>query len=111
MGKLLEESRRITGADTTFKWASADFLMAEKAAEPGMWASQEIPIWAPPSGQSLGHGLVAAARAQAKGLKFRPLETTIRETLDWQKTRPAEKQKLRAGLTAEREADLLGKLG
>jgi 2'-hydroxyisoflavone reductase len=110
MGKLLDASRRVTGANTTFKWASAEFLMAEKAAEPGMWASQEIPIWAPPSGQSLGHGLVASARAEAKGLEFRALETTIRETLEWQKTRPAEKQKLRSGLTPEREAELLKKL-
>ncbi|HEX6398015.1 MAG TPA: hypothetical protein VFZ95_11370, partial [Steroidobacteraceae bacterium] len=75
------------------------------------WASQEIPIWAPPSGQSLGHGLVASARAEARGLEFRSLETTIRETLDWQKTRPADKQRLRAGLTPEREAELLRKLG
>jgi len=110
MGKLLDESRRVTGANTTFKWASAEFLVAEKAAEPGMWASQELPIWAPPSGQSLGHGLVACARAQARGLKFRALDTTIRETLEWQKTRPVEKQKLRSGLTPEREAELLGKL-
>jgi 2'-hydroxyisoflavone reductase len=110
MGKLLDASKRVTGADTKFKWASTEFLMTEKAVEPGMWASQEIPIWAPPSGQSLGHGLVASARAQAKGLKFRALETTIRETLDWQKTRPAEKQKLRSGLTPEREAELLKKL-
>lgn len=110
VGKLLNESKRITGANTTFRWASSEFLMAEKAAEPGMWASQEIPIWAPPSGESLGHGLVASARAEAKGLEFRSLETTIRETLDWQKTRPAEKQRLRSGLTPEREAELLKKL-
>jgi len=110
MGKLLNESKRITGANTTFRWASSEFLMAEKAAEPGMWASQEIPIWAPPSGESLGHGLVASTRAEAKGLKFRSLETTIRETLEWQKTRPAEKQRLRSGLTPEREAELLRKL-
>jgi 2'-hydroxyisoflavone reductase len=110
MGKLLDTSKRVTGADTTFRWASTGFLMQHKAAEPGMWASQEIPIWAPPSGESLGHGLVASARAEARGLTFRPLETTIRETLAWQKTRPAEKQKLRSGLTPEREAELLGKL-
>lgn len=107
MGKLLETSKRVTGADTKFTWASTEFLTEHKAIEPGMWASQEIPIWAPPSGQSLGHGLVASARAEAKGLKFRPLETTIRETLEWQKTRPAEKQKLRSGLSPEREAELL----
>jgi len=111
MGKLLDASKRVTGADTRFKWASAEFLTENKVIEPAMWASGEIPIWAPPSGQSVGHGLVASARAEAKGLKFRPLETTIRETLDWQKTRPAEKQKLRSGLTAEREAALLAKLG
>jgi 2'-hydroxyisoflavone reductase len=107
MGKLLEASRRVTGADTRFTWASAEFLARNKATEPGMWASQEIPIWAPPSGESLGHGLVASARAEKQGLTFRPLETTIRDTLEWQKTRPPEKQKLRSGLTAEREAELL----
>ena len=110
MGKLLEASRRVTGADTKVRWASTEFLMEQKAAEPGMWASQEIPIWAPPSGQSLGHGLVASARAEAKGLRYRPLETTIRETLEWQKGRPPEKQKLRSGLTPEREAEQLPKL-
>src|SRR4029078_1869157 len=59
MGKLLEESRQITGANTTFRWASTEFLMAEKAAEPGMWASQEIQICDAPSGPSLGHRLLA----------------------------------------------------
>ena len=53
---------------------------------------------------------MASARAEAKGLKFRSLETTIRDTLEWQKTRPAEKQRLRSGLTPEREAELLRKL-
>jgi len=110
MGKLLEASRRVTGADPKIRWASTEFLVEQKAVEPGMWASQEIPIWAPPFGQSLGHGLVASARAEARGLRFRPLETTIRETLEWQKSRPADKQKLRSGLTPEREAELLAML-
>jgi 2'-hydroxyisoflavone reductase len=111
MGKLLDASRRVTGADTKVTWANPAFLLGHKAIDAdSMWASQEIPIWAPPSGPSLGHGLVASKRAEAKGLKFRPLETTIRDTLAWQKTRPADKQKLRSGLSAEREAELLGKL-
>ena len=110
MGKLLETSRKVTGADTTFKWASTEFLTENKAIEPGMWASQEIPIWAPPSGESLGHGLVSSAAAEKKGLKFRSLETTVRDTLEWQKGRPEEKQKLRSGLSEEREKELLAKL-
>lgn len=110
MGKLLETSRKVTGADTTFKWASAEFLIGNKAAEPGMWASQELPIWAPPFGPSLGHSLVSSSAAQKKGLEYRPLETTIRDTLDWQKGRPQEKQKLRSGFSDEREKELLAKL-
>lgn len=110
MGKLLETSRQVTGADTKFVWAGSEFLADNKAIEPGMWASQEVPIWAPPSGQSLGHGLVSCRAAEKKGLKFRPLATTIRDTLAWQKTRPKEQQKLRSGLTAAREQELLAKL-
>jgi 2'-hydroxyisoflavone reductase len=110
MGKLLEASRKVTGADTRFTWASAEFLTENKAIEPGMWASQEIPIWAPPSGPSLGHGLMSSAAAEKKGLEYRSLETTIRDTLEWQKGRPAEKQKLRSGLSEEREKELLAKL-
>jgi 2'-hydroxyisoflavone reductase len=53
---------------------------------------------------------VSPERAVAKGLRFRTLETTIRDTLAWQMSRPAEKQTLRAGLTPEREAELLAAL-
>lgn len=54
--------------------------------------------------------LISPARAMKKGLKFRPLETTIRDTLAWQKTRPAENQTLRTGLKPEQEALVLAKL-
>jgi 2'-hydroxyisoflavone reductase len=107
MGKLLEESRRVTGADTRFTWASPEFLLAQKAIDADGWSSREIPIWAPPSGAQPGVALVSSKRAQAKGLKFRSVETTVRDTLAWQKTRPEDKQKLRSGLSPEREAELL----
>jgi 2'-hydroxyisoflavone reductase len=107
MGGLLDTAKRVSRAETTFAWASAPFLLEHKAIDGGMYASGEIPIWAPPAGPSLGHSQVSSKRAEKKGLKYRPLETTVRETLEWQKTRPPEKQKLRAGLSAEREAELL----
>jgi 2'-hydroxyisoflavone reductase len=106
MGDLLETSKRIANADTRFVWASADFLEQRKLIESG-----EIPIWAPPSGAYAGGALVSSARAVAKGLRFRPLDTTVRDTLAWHETRPAEqKEKLRAGLTVEREKQLLNEL-
>ena len=45
---------------------------------------------------------------QLPGLTFRPLRETARETLAWFESQPAERRaKLRAGLSAERAAQLL----
>jgi 2'-hydroxyisoflavone reductase len=42
------------------------------------------------------------------GLRSRPLEITVRDTLAWFQTLPAERQaKLRAGLDPQKEADTL----
>jgi 2'-hydroxyisoflavone reductase len=109
MGSLLEEARRVTQANTTFVWASPEFLTAQEII--GEKAKgNDLPIWAPPQGTEAGLLLVSPARAEKKGLKFRSLESTIRDTLAWQKSRPEDKQVLKAGLTMEKEAELLAKL-
>jgi len=106
MGDVLATTARITGAKTKYVWASTQFLEKQKLIDSG-----EIPIWAPTTGELAGAALVNPARAVAKGLRFRPLETTVRDTLAWQGKRPAaEQQKMRAGLTAERETELLKQL-
>lgn len=106
MGDLLETSKRVSRSNATFIWANQTFLEEHKLLESG-----EIPIWAPTSGKEAGATLVSSARAVAQGLRFRDLETTIRDTLAWHEQRPADqKAKLRAGLTAEREAELLKQL-
>jgi 2'-hydroxyisoflavone reductase len=47
-------------------------------------------------------------RALAAGLRFRPLDETVRDTLAWNETRPEERRtSLRAGMSAEREAEVL----
>lgn len=70
--------------------------------------SGELTIWAPPSGESAGAALVNPARAVVQGLKFRPLQTTVADTLAWHRQRPqAQQQTLRTGLTPEREVALL----
>jgi len=106
IGDLLATSEAITRSNASFVWADTKFLEANKALE-----GNEIPIWAPPEGEFAGATLVSSARAVQKGLRFRDLETTIRDTLAWHSKRPQEQQqKLRAGLSAEREAELLRKL-
>jgi 2'-hydroxyisoflavone reductase len=109
MGSLLETSKKVTGANPTFTWASKEFLeqheiIGEKAK------GNYLPIWQPASGEDAGICLCSNARAVKKGLRNRSLEQTIQDTLEWQKGRPEDKQKLRAGLTPEMEAELLAKL-
>jgi 2'-hydroxyisoflavone reductase len=109
MGSLLVESKRVTKADTRFVWASPEFLEANEII--GEKAKGNfMPIWQAPKGDEAGLLLVSPARAVKKGLKFRSLETTIRDTLAWQKKRPEDKQVLKAGLSKEQEAELLRKL-
>ena len=103
MGDLLEMSKKLSGANTKFVWAPTEFLEKNKALETG-----EVPIWAPPVGELAGATLISSARAVEKGLRFRTLETTVRDTLAWHAKRPADQQqKLRAGFSPEREAQLL----
>ena len=106
MGGLLDASRRVSGANTEFRWVDEATLRAE-----GLLEGPELPIWSPPSGESAGATLVSPARAVAAGLRFTPLEDTVRATLEWQRGRPAEQRdKLKAGLSREAEAALLAKL-
>lgn len=107
MGSLLEACRRITGADTRFVWASVAFLTAQKLLGQDATDSGGLPIWNAAVGELAGAALVSPARAVSHGLRFRSLDQTIRDTLDWQKQRPAAQQSLRAGLAPQREAELL----
>jgi 2'-hydroxyisoflavone reductase len=111
IGSLLEASRRITGADTRFHWASVAFLTAQKVIGDDATDGNPLPIWSPPVGESAGVALVNPARAVSRGLRFRSLDETIRDTLEWQKQRPPAQQVLKAGLSPQREAELLKKLG
>jgi nucleoside-diphosphate-sugar epimerase len=106
-GKVLDTSRQVTGADTKVTWAPVDFLRAQGMISNYLERGSPLPLWTPPGAESAGYGLSRSGRAVAKGLTFHPLEQTIRDTLEWQKTRPAENQTLKAGLTPAREAELL----
>ena len=86
-----------------FEWVPADFL-AQHNVRP--WG--DMPVWVPPSPDNAGFARVSIARALEKGLTFRPLAVTARDTLEWFRTLPAERQaQLGAGLSAEREAEVL----
>ena len=101
IGKLLEVSKQITGSDANIKWANVASLKQNKVE-----AWSDMPTWIPDDEEGVGFSRVDVSKAIEAGLKFRPLEETVRDTLAWAQTRPPDHQ-WRAGLTAEREAQVL----
>ena len=70
-----------------------------------------MPVWIPGQGETFGFHRRDTSRAIAEGFTCRPLSLTAADTLAAFRTLPSERQaKLRAGLTPERETELLAKL-
>ncbi len=103
MGDLLADSTAVTGTEVNPTWVSAGFIEAQKLSE-----RNALPIWAPPSGEYAGVALVSGERAAARGLRNRPVRETARDLISWWKTLPEDRtENIRAGLSAEREAEML----
>ncbi|MEZ4679440.1 MAG: NAD-dependent epimerase/dehydratase family protein [Caldilineaceae bacterium] len=101
MATFLTCCQKVTESDATFTWVSEAFLEAENVG-----AFVEMPLWVPASNAGLEE--VNCQKAMAAGLTFRPLATTIQDTLAWHKRRPKPVE-WRAGLSPEREEALLAK--
>jgi 2'-hydroxyisoflavone reductase len=100
IGGMLDGIKAAEKSNANFTWVSEEFLTQQKV-EP--WS--DMPVW---TGKESGLARTNINRALAKGLTFRPLADTARDTLSWFKSLPQDRQsKLRAGLTAEREAEVL----
>jgi 2'-hydroxyisoflavone reductase len=91
---LLETCREVSGSDAQFVWVDPEFLLEHEVGE---W--MELPMWL--HSEDEGIHQTDVSRAVAEGLSFRPLEETVRGTLDQANTTDA------AGLKPEREAALL----
>ena len=105
MAELLYGIRAVTDANTdvTFTWVPTDFLFEHKVRP-----YSDLPVWMPPRDGREGFARFDLTPEIAAGLRYRPLAVTAKETLDWFKTLPAERQaKLKAGLTPEREREVL----
>jgi 2'-hydroxyisoflavone reductase len=103
VGEMLGQIKTALKSDAKFTFGTAEFLEAQKVSP---WS--DMPVWVPSKGEEGGLSRTSIKRALGKGLTFRPLPDTARDTLAWFKTLPAERQAtLKAGLTPEREAEVL----
>ncbi len=99
MGDLQEDCLAVTAAKMTPTWVDAGFLNDQEV---------RLPIWEDPKGEMSSLLTVDGSRAAAAGLKNRPTRETARDTIAWWKTLPDDRTATtRAGLTPEREAELL----
>src|SRR5881296_4165058 len=97
---MLDGIKAALKSNATFMWVTEDFLTQQKVQP---WS--DMPVW---TGRESGLSRARIDRALNKGLTFQPLAETARDTLAWFKSLPQERQsKLRAGLTPEREAEVL----
>ena len=101
MERFLDGVRAGTGSDARYVWVDDyDFLARHEI--------QGIVPWIMLRGDHLGMTSIDSGRAIAAGLTFRPLETTVRDTLAWWPTVPAERRAApKFALTPEKEAAVL----
>ena len=100
IGGMLDEIKAALKSNATFTWVPEDFLTKQKVE-----AWSDMPVW---TGKESGVVRAKIDRALNKGLTFRPLGETSRDTLAWFKSLPQDRQSHpKAGLSPEREAEVL----
>lgn len=99
LGALIELARAQTRADTVVTWADGDWLGEQLGDD----KYDAFPLWVP---EEPGSHLFDPAHAIAAGLDHRPVAETVRDTLAWDRAR-AQEWPMKAGLSPEREADLI----
>ena len=101
-GELLDACRRAAASDARVQWVDGGFLQAHDVQP---WA--DLPMWIPAGPEFAGHLSVSAARALVRGLEPRSVADTARDTLAWARAAGKRAGALKAGLSPEREAQLL----
>jgi 2'-hydroxyisoflavone reductase len=93
--ELVESGLRVTGSEANPVWIDEDWLAGQGVGE---W--MEVPMWLRDP-EWVGMNRADVSRALGAGLTFRPLDETVRGTLDHAETTDE------AGLKPERERELL----
>lgn len=99
IGEVLDTCRTVSGSKASFAWVDEKTLLDNKV-EP----YTELPLWVPAEAE--GFGRINIRKAIGAGLTFRPLADTVRDTLAWDRTRPADAPRAN-GLSPARETEIL----
>lgn len=104
--ELLQACAAAAGTQPRWAWADAAWLEAQ-----GVKPWNDLPLWLPDSAEYAGFMQARNAKALAAGLRIRPLAETVADTLAWWRSLPPDQRRFsKAGLSPEREAQLLALL-
>ncbi len=100
-GRVIQACQHLSPPNTRLTWLSAKFVAQQEGLD--------FPIWAPFEGDSKGFHTWSNAKAIQAGLRFRPVEETVNDTLTWYRTQEkVEKGRTQlAGPSAEAELKVL----
>jgi 2'-hydroxyisoflavone reductase len=102
-GAFLNACVDVADNDAELVWIPGDFLAEhelESWRQLQLWADSDLPI--------AGSLTWSATKAIDAGLNIRPLEETIRDTVAWYKSLPADRQAaMRSGIPADKEAEVM----
>jgi 2'-hydroxyisoflavone reductase len=100
MERFVNACKEAAGSNASFVWVPEQFLL-DRGVEQWM----ELPLWVSEE-EAPGFFAYDVSKAVRDGLSFRAPEETARDTIAWERTRPADHE-WRAGMKPEREAELL----
>jgi 2'-hydroxyisoflavone reductase len=99
-GRVIAACQKATPTPGTVTWIPGEFVAKQEGID--------FPIWAPYAGDTRGFHTWQNGRAVKAGLRFRPVEQTVADTLAWyQGQLKEEKGRTRLAFTAEQEAEIL----
>jgi 2'-hydroxyisoflavone reductase len=108
MRDVLESAVDATGSDAQLTWVPDDALVA---AEAGAWV--EVPLWIPEA-EGPGTWRIDTSRAEASGLRCRPIAETVADVWAWLRDGGLDAEgpdwlsdHAATGMSAERERELL----
>lgn len=99
-GRVVAACQQATATPGTVTWVPGDFVAKQEGIA--------FPIWAPYQGDTRGFHTWQNRRAVQAGLRFRPVEQTVADTLAWYRGQLKEEAgRTRLAFTPEQEAELL----
>jgi 2'-hydroxyisoflavone reductase len=98
--ELLERARGAIGSDAKVVWVDE-----QRVLDAGVQPWMELPLWLPGEDYA-GMARADIGRALAAGLRFRPVEETVVDTLAWDRGVPGD----RPTLSLDREQELLASI-